>query len=94
MRHYVLLKFEQGYLNDEIVDYIKVVFDNISEIRGIESVIVHNNCFDRESNMDIMIEMNIRDEEILKLYLNHELHIEFAKKMNDHLISKVSFDCY
>lgn len=93
MRHYVLLKFKQGYFNDEIFNYTKTVFDSIGKLKDIRVVRVCRNCIDRDSNMDIMIEMEVNDEKALKSYLNHELHIAFANLVNDHLKSRVSFDC-
>lgn len=93
MRHYVLLKFKPEYFNDEILNYTRAVFDSIGKLKDIEVVRVCRNCIDRDSNMDIMIEMKVSDEKALKSYLNHELHISFANTVNDHLVSKVSFDC-
>lgn len=93
MRHYVLLKFKPEYFNDEILNYTRTVFDNINKLKDIEVIRVCRNCIDRDSNMDIMIEMKVSDEKALKSYLNHELHISFANTVNDYLVSKVSFDC-
>lgn len=92
MRHYVLLKFKPGCFNDELFNYIKNTFDDIDKLDDIKVVKVHKNCVERDSNMDIMIEMEVRDEKALKMYLNHELHISFANRINDYLLSKASFD--
>ncbi len=93
MKHYVLLKFKPGYFNDEILAYTKSVFGKIGRLDDIEVVKVCSNCIDRDLNMDIMIEMKVSDEKSLESYLNHELHISFVNTVNNHLISKVSFDC-
>ena len=92
MQHCVLLKFEPGYFNNEILNYTKIVFGNIGKLEGIEVVNVYENCIVRDSNMDIMIEMKVRDESALRAYLDNELHIAFANKVAAHLVSKVSFD--
>lgn len=94
MKHYVLLKFKPDYYNEEILNYTKDVFNKIRNIENIEDVYVHSNCIERDSNMDIMIEMNVKNKDALIHYINHELHRDFAKTVNEILVSKVSFDCY
>ena len=93
MRHYVLLKFEPNYYNKDVVDFTKNTFNKIKDsLDGIFNVKVLRNCIERDSNMDIMIEMELKDEESLTAYLEHELHLKYASVIDKHIVSKVSFD--
>ncbi|MGI6143208.1 MAG: Dabb family protein [bacterium] len=94
MTHYVLLKFQPNYLNKDIFEYINNTFQRIKEqIQNIENVNVYMNCVERDSNMDIMIEMDLADEDTLYTYLEHELHRAFVSVVDEHVVLKVSFDC-
>lgn len=93
MKHYVLFKFKSGYYNENIFEYTKEVFDSIKEkVDGIKSVNVYRNCVARDSNMDMMIEMELENRDMLALYLNDELHKAFVDRTDDHLVLRVSFD--
>lgn len=93
MKHCVLFKFKSDYYNENIFEYTKEVFDSIREkVDGIKSVNVYRNCIVRDSNMDMMIEMELENREILALYLNDELHKAFVDRTNEHLTLRVSFD--
>lgn len=93
MKHYVLLKFKPNYYNDDVLNYTKCVFNNIGKLENIENINVYKNCIDRDSNMDIMIEMEVKSKDMLSLYLQHKLHIDFVNTVDSQLISRVSFDC-
>jgi len=93
MKHYVLLKFKPNYYNKDVLDFTKNIFYKIKDsLDGILNVKVFNNCVERNSNMDIMIEMELKDEDVLVEYLKHELHMKFVSVVNEHLVIKVSFD--
>lgn len=93
MKHLVLLKFKESCNKENVLDYSRDTFSKILEsLEGISNVRIFSNCFVRDSNMDIMIEMKLKDEKVLIEYLKHELHLKFANTLIDHLISKVSFD--
>lgn len=94
MKHYVLLKFDQKFFSEEILKYTKEVFQNIEkQVESIKSINVFINCIERDTNMDIMIEMDLKNKEALNIYLNHELHKGFVNVVDEYLVSKVSFDC-
>lgn len=93
MIHYVLLKFEANYYNDDILNYTKSVFDNIGKIANIYDVRVHANCMDRNTNMDIMIEMRVNNKDDLTFYLQHDLHRAFVNTVDSHVVLRVTFDC-
>jgi len=93
MKHCVLFKFKPDYYNEDVLKYTKEVFSNIGKkLDGITGVNVYSNCVDRDSNMDLMVEMELENKDMLALYLNDELHKDFVNKTDEHLILRVSID--
>jgi len=93
MKHLVLLKFDPNYYSDEILEFTKETFASLQkEVKDIECVNVHSNCVERDSNMDIMIEMDLSNKTALSTYLNHDIHKHFIDVVNDHVTKRVSFD--
>lgn len=93
MRHYVLIKFKEGCFTENLFKYAKDVYKKIGNLEYIEDVHVHSNCVERDSNMDLMVEFKLKDEEALKKYLECDLHENFGKAVSGHILTKVSFDC-
>ena len=94
MKHFVLLKFEPSYLTEEIYLEIETAFAELKKALpdDILAAIVHKNIIARESNMDIMIEMDLKSSASLHTYLNHPVHQAIGAKMNPHITNRVSFD--
>lgn len=93
MKHFVLLKFKSNFYNEEVYNYTKNVFYNISKLDNIENVQVFKNCNERDSNVDIMVEMKVKDKDALAFYLQHDLHRDFVNRVDNHLALKITFDC-
>lgn len=93
MKHYVLFKFEPDYYDEKVLRYTKEVFCSMAkQLEGIVSLNVHSNCVVRDSNMDMMIEMELKNKGVLDLYLDNALHKAFAERTDKHLVLRVSFD--
>lgn len=93
LKHYVLFTFEKDFFTDEHYQEFLTVFAEIkTSVSGVLDVHIHRNCIDRPANMDLMIEMELVDESILPLYLNHPSHIRMGQKYNPHVTHRVSFD--
>lgn len=94
MKHFVLLKFDPAYLTAENYHEIETAFKDLKKAlpNNVKNTVVHRNIIDRASNMDIMIEMELDSAESLSIYLNHPIHLAIGKKMNSHIINRVSFD--
>ncbi|HOE56433.1 MAG TPA: Dabb family protein [Bacillota bacterium] len=94
MKHYVLLKFDPNYYCEDVFNYARKVFSDISNtLEDIQNVNIYKNCVNRDSNMDIMIEMDFKNKNALTSYLEHDLHKDFVDVVDKHLILRVSFDC-
>lgn len=94
MTHMVFMKFEDGFFDDSIFSMISDAFNDLAEALPDEilSVSLRKNCVDRKFNMDMLIEMKLRGEESLGIYLEHPIHIAIGKIMNSHIVSRASFD--
>ena len=93
MIHYVLLKFERNFYNDELLNYTKEVFYNIGRLENVKYVKVHSNCIERNSNMDVMVEIELDNKEALSDYLLNDLHRDFVEYTDKHVVLRVTFDC-
>ncbi|MDD6188718.1 MAG: Dabb family protein [Clostridiales bacterium] len=95
MRHFVFMKFEPGYFDDNVYTYIRTNFSRLQAVMSedILSCRVSKNCVERDRNMDMMIEMELKDAGSLPKYLNHPLHLAVGERMNCHVIERASFDC-
>ena len=93
LHHYVLLRFQPDFFTDELYRDSVEMFRQIADaVPGIRSLRVHRNCIPRSTNYDIMVEIQLEGEEILKEYLGHPLHREYARVCDAHLAAKTSFD--
>lgn len=93
LKHFVIFKFEDNFFTEDnykeycnAFEIIKSTFDGILDVK------IHKNCIDRPANLDLMIEMDLKDETVLPQYLNHEEHIRMGQKYNPHVTNRVSFD--
>lgn len=94
MTHMVFMKFESGYFCDSVFCEISAAFNDLAEALpdDILSVTLSKNCVERDSNMDMLIEMKLRSEAALGTYLHHPIHLAIGEVMNPHIISRASFD--
>lgn len=79
MIHYALMKFHPGAYTDEIRKLTKETFDELPKlVPAILSAQTFENCYERDSNADLMIRVEVDAPEHLPDYLNHPLHVHFA----------------
>lgn len=94
MIHMVFMKFEDGFFCDEIRDKIADTFRVLSREMPDEifEAEVLTNCVERETNMDLLIRMSLKDEDSLPKYLHHPAHIAIGVEINPHIVNRCSFD--
>lgn len=94
MTHYVLFKFKPGISIERVLHcYNNTYLKMKSQLPEVESISFHENCINRDSNMDVMITVKLKSKDGLCDYLNHPLHLQFISDTNDDIINRVSFDC-
>lgn len=95
MRHYVLFKFEEGYMNQNLLRNAEDTFQTLeSQLpEEIQKVNIFTNCVDRDTNYDLMIAMDLRNTDSLEKYLTHPIHKGLVKEWLPHIERRASFDC-
>ncbi len=94
MKHYVLLNFEEGFLDEEFFSVMNKAFSDMQEaIAGMTGFEIRKNIVERDSNADVMLRVDLKEKEDLKIYLEHPLHVEFAQMIAPHKVKMTTFDC-
>lgn len=94
MIHMVFMKFEPGFFRPEVTEQIATAFSQLSAALpdDIYEAQVKVNCIERQTNMDLLIRMHLKDESSLARYLNHPIHVAIGEQINPHIINRCSFD--
>lgn len=78
MIHYVLFKFKPGTAIDEILHCYQRTYLKMEKLLPeVENISFKENCVNRDSNMDVMITIELKSKKGLNDYLNHPLHLQF-----------------
>jgi len=94
MKHFVLMRFDSGYLNDALFEEICRDFGSLQPAlpEQIRSIAVHRNCVERDTNMELMVEFDLASPEALNVYLKHPIHLSLMERLIPHITSRCSFD--
>lgn len=94
MTHMVFMKFEDSYFNNDVFSKISDAFESLAKAlpEEILSVSLRKNCVTRKFNMDMLIEMKLRGEDSLVVYLEHPIHLAIGEIMNPYIVNRASFD--
>lgn len=93
MVHYLLLRFKDNTLTDGIIDVFADKFEQLEkQHEGIVNPQIYRNIVTREGNMDLMITVEMRSLEDLKIYLESPEHLELQERYQDIVECQVSFD--
>ena len=94
MIHYILFRFQPGYMNDALFEkYSTAYAEMVEKIPCIRSAQVKKNLVARDANMDLMVEVELESQESLAAYLAHPLHQAISEEINPYVLSRCSFDC-
>ena len=93
MVHYLLLKFKDNALTDSVIDGFAEKFAQLEkQHEGMSNPQIYRNIADRPMNMDLMITMEMRGFEELKIYLESPEHAELQERYGDLVEEQISFD--
>ena len=94
MIHTVMMKFQPGFWNDEVLADFRERFAGIQAAlpETVLAVDVWQNCVERDQNADVMIRLKLRDKAALPLYLKHPLHVGLGQQYNPNVQQIISFD--
>ncbi len=94
MTHYVFLKYEEGYFNDETFAQISALFRAAVEAREeLSDLSIKRNILKRDVNMDLMISFKAPGPEAIMPYVKSPLHMAAAAVSGPHETARFSFDC-
>ncbi len=95
VRHLVLMRLKPGIFTPEVLEDYRQTFSSIRENlpEDVLEARVFVNVIDRPQNMTVMIEMILKSEASLPLYLQHPLHQAIGKRYNPFVEAIASFDC-
>jgi len=94
MRHYVFLKYEEGYFNDETFKQLADLFTAAVEARPeLTELSIKRNILQRDVNMDLMISFTAPGPESILPYVKSPLHVAAAAVSGPHETARFSFDC-
>lgn len=95
VKHYVLMRLKPGVFDEQAERDYRETFEKLREAlpKDVLSVSVRRNVVDRPQNMTVMIEMTLKDQDSLKKYLTHPLHIGIGQRYNPFVEAIASFDC-
>jgi len=93
MTHYVLFRFEDGFMSDEVLNRFKETYAELKTLLpgDILDYAIYGNCVARDSNMDMMVRIELEEKESLQRYLQHPKHIELISSFNAKEKNRVSF---
>lgn len=93
MVHYVLLKFKENTLTEDVFNTIAAQYEELEKrMDGLTNPQIYRNIVTRDSNMDLMITVELAGREDLSVYLESETHQTLAERLGDILEMRVSFD--
>ena len=84
MRHIVMMKLRDGCFDASAEQEYRETFEALKAAlpEEILEVRVLRNVVSRPMNMDVMVEMKLRDASSLPKYLKHPLHVGISEKYN------------
>lgn len=94
MKHYIIAKYKAEVTTEDkqiMAPKILELFQHTQEIPGIHDVNVYQNCVDRDTRYDIMIEMDM-DREALGAYDASKWHKQWKEEYGCLLEKKAIFD--
>lgn len=94
MKHYVLLKLVPGVDANRVCESMRETYKQLDEaMPQLHNPKVHQNCIVRDSNADVMAEIELDGPEYLQAYLTHPLHLAMAEGFKGTVAARTSFDC-
>ena len=92
MKHYIMVKFVEGFDYLSRIKEITEIFNKTLEISGINAVNIKVSNSDRKNRYDLMIEINM-EKSALPAYDVSAPHKEWKDIFSEFIINKAIFDC-
>ena len=92
MKHYIIVKLEEGIDKEALVKPVSELFNETLSIPGIHSVSVKPCVINRPNRYDLMIEIEM-EPEALPAYDESSPHHRWKEEYGHMIAKKTIFDC-
>ena len=92
MKHFIIVKFIKDYNWKENIKDIEKIFKETLNIDGVYNVNIKQSNSDRSNRYDLMIEMKLSKEGLLK-YDASDPHKNWKDTYGQYIENKAIFDC-
>lgn len=92
MKHYIIVKFYDGYNYLNELEKIKKLFNNALTIDGVDKVEIYKSNSKLVNRYDLMIKMILTFEGLIN-FDNSWIHLKWKNDYGKFIQSKVIFDC-
>ena len=94
MRHFVLMKLKDGAFDAAAEADYRETFEALKRAlpEDVLDARVIRNIVSRQSSMDVMIALRLKDASSLNKYLSHPLHVAIGERYNPFVENIASFD--
>ena len=92
MRHYIIVKFKEGYDYLKELDAIRELFQDSLKIEGVHKVEMYPSNSKRSNRHDLMIMMELTQDGLLQ-FDQSLIHQQWKEIYGKEIESKTIFDC-
>ena len=92
MRHFIIVKFNNLVNAEDLIEPIKVLFEQALEINGIDKVKLYKSNINLPNRYDLMIEMELTRSG-LTAFDNSKIHSKWKEEYGKYIDNKTIFDC-
>ena len=92
MKHYIIVKFNEGYDYKSQLEEIQKLFNEALKIEGVKKVEFFKSNSLRPNRYDLMIKMDLTPEALVE-YDNSWFHAKWKEDYGKYIQSKAIFDC-
>ena len=92
MKHYIVVKFKEGFDYSKHIDRISDLFNEAKNINGVEKTDIYTSNSDLKNRYDLMIVMDL-DKKALNDFDNSDIHQRWKDEFGAYIVNKTIFDC-
>ncbi len=92
MKHYIIVKFIEGYNYIEEINNIKELFNESLKLDGVSRIDIYKSNSSRSNRYDLMIMMTLTNDG-LDSFDNSWIHKKWKEDYGKYIESKTIFDC-
>ena len=92
MKHYIIVKFKEGFDYSGHIDLISDLFDEAYHINGVEKIEIHTSNCDLKNRYDLMIIMDL-NKKALDDFDDSDIHQRWKDGYGAYIVNKTIFDC-